>query len=246
VSLSGPVLYRSGGLCGAAGALLTGVLALLHPTRNWPGDPHAFLEMVAAATTWVPLHAGLIVGVGVMLPAFAALTISLRDTAGHALARLGLLIGALAIVLWGLVFGGEVGVKYLMDAGAEPAALAMAGHLRDAIETLFGVTIALSGLGTLLFGLAMVVTDRYPARAGSSAVLLGTALALLVGLPRILYGRGVVWWAIDIVDEIVFPLLMALTLLWILVLAVLLYREAEFLEQLPLSRTLEGNASEVP
>lgn len=221
-NMENQTLNRTGAICGSLGALVTLVSWGIHPDLT---DPAGYLPLVAGSPHFVGIHWGLIMGMVLMQFGLAAVTLTLRDQpapndAGR-WAQLGLYALLVGLVLWIGVFMTEVALKPLADGlRTDPTlasgALALSG-LQDA-----GATAAsfVYSLGVALLGIALLVSWRFPRWMGAIGLGLGAVTSLGVGLPRMFLGKSV--WT----EKIGSPVFGILTLVWVFLLGVMLWRMA--------------------
>ena len=214
-------LYRIGGLSAIAGAILTAIGNSLFPRAADPTDPAQVVQAMTSFGAFVVLNWITALGLLLILGGLAVLALSLRDSPGDGWARLAFYAAMVATALWVVLFAVSVGAKWLADAAARDPSLApVAKAMVFQVNGLFAGAVLVNWLDVFLFGLALLRADRYPVWLAWTAAVLGAATFLLAGLPLALSGVTAT------VDNVVFPLLATLTLVWLLALGVLLWRRA--------------------
>lgn len=225
-SASDGTLPRLGAVVGPLGVVSYFVATAFHPGHD-PGNLEAVLPEYAADAQWLAVHLAQFAGIALAAVALIALASSLMHGRGRgaALARLGLLAAVVALAVYAVNQAVDgVGIKFVADSyvGASPTARPGALLVADAIRHLeVGTTTFFElnlGVTLVLLGLAIGWSQTYPTWLGWVAIADGIgwiAVALLLG------ARGF--------DVSVSPLAMAVTYvvgLWIVALAVLLWRSA--------------------
>ena len=214
-------LYRIGGLSAIAGAILTAIGNALFPRASDPTDLSQVVQAMASYGPFVVLSWITALGLLLILGGLAVLALSLRDSPGEGWARLAFYTAIVATALWVVVFAVNVGASWLADAATRDASLTpVAKAMVFQVNGLFAAAVLVNWLDVFLFGVALLRTDRYPLWLAWTAVVLGGGTFLFAGLPLALSGVTAV------VDNVVFPILATLTLVWLLVLGVFLWRRA--------------------
>ena len=209
------------------GSALGLIANLLHPRTSEIGNVEAFLRRVAESTTWVGDHIGILFAVLLVLGGLTAIYRSLAAEPSAAWARLGF-VGAVvgAGVLFVLMGTDGIAMKGLAKAWAtapeteKAAALRVASAVAEINLALFSVFIILFfGATFILYGLAVLTSNAYPRWLGWVAVLAGLASAL-IGLNQAYRGPSV------LVTNVLFVIFSVILTLWVLVMAVILWRKA--------------------
>jgi hypothetical protein len=216
-------LYRAGAVCAILGALIAGAANGAHP--EVPSDPIAFIQRVADSDYWSAIHWGLLIGLVLMQIGFLAVKLTLRDDPtprdAGGWGRLGFHLLTVGLALWAGVVAAEVALDALADETAnDPALLGAARGLAALGDAGFTAAIIVYWLGIALVGLGVMQSTRYPRWLGAIGLLAGAVMSVGVGWCRAFGGPN--WWT----EDIGFPVLAILTLLWTLVLGVLLWRTA--------------------
>jgi hypothetical protein len=213
-------LNRTGAICASLGAIVMLVSWGIHPEL---AEPAKFLPIVAESSHFVGIHWGLIIGMVLMQLGLAALTLTLQeqpapnDAGGWAQSGFyALLVG---LVLWIGVFMTEVAFKPLADGLRTDPTLA-SGALALATLADVGATAAsfVYSLGIALLGIALLVSQRFPRWIGAFGLGLGTVTSLGLGFTRMFVGKSA--WT----EKIGSPIFGILTLVWVFVLGVMLWR----------------------
>ena len=176
-------LARNGAVAALVGAVLLFVSTLLHPLDSDPNDAPAAFAEYAASTHWVWIHLGQFVGLAALGIALVALAGTLEPGRAAAWGRIGLAGAAASIAAAAALQAVDgVALKVMVDRWA-----ATTGEARVlAYEAAFAVRQIEIGLGSLLsllfgftltiFGLAIVLTTRYPTWLGGIGVLGGLGM----------------------------------------------------------------------
>jgi hypothetical protein len=179
-------LARLGAVAAFAGAVLLLGFTLAHPAKSDPSDlPLAFAEYAADAF-WGATHLGQFMGFAVLATALAALAATFEPGLAAAWGRIGLALTAASIAVAAALQAVDgVALKMTVDRWA-----AATGDVRaHAYEAAFAVRQVeiglasllslLSGVTAIVFGLAMLLSARYPAWLGALGLLggLGSAAA---------------------------------------------------------------------
>lgn len=167
------VLARIGAVAAVIGAVFMFLSTMLHPAGSHPNDHRAAFTEYAADSFWVWSHLGQFIGVTGLAIALVALGTSLEAGRPAAWGRIGL-VGTAAFITVAAMLQAVDGValKMMVDHWA-----AATGESRtSAFEATFAVRqveigIAsffslLSGLTVSVFGLAMILSKRYPVWLG--------------------------------------------------------------------------------
>jgi hypothetical protein len=188
-----------------------------------PADLEATLPEYAANTNWEVVHIGQFLGYALVLVGLVALHRSIAEGRGAALARLGYVTAVVATAIYAVNQAVDgVAIKFVADEWVSAPAAEKADAFRVA-EAVRHIEIGLTSfaeltLGTafLLYGLAIALSDIYPKWLGWAAVA--------VGLGWIVLGLLVAYNGFTQAD--LGLLVSALMALWLLVLAVFLWRKA--------------------
>ena len=180
-------VFRLGGAAAVVGALLGMVGTLIH-TVTPIGDPEGVARVLAESEIWVPLHLAIVFGIALMLGGLVAIRHAIREGLADVLARFGLVaavsgatIGLVLVILDG-VAARQLAQAWAASPTAErDVALGLVhvnGTINLALASLFNFVFAASTFA--LFGLAVVLSDRFPRWLGWVAVLAGV-LSLVAG-----------------------------------------------------------------
>ena len=213
-------LHRTGAICASLGAVVTGVFYGVHPDL---ADPAGILAIVAGSSYFVDIHWGLIIGMVLMQLGLVAVTLVLQeqparnDAGGWSQSGLYALVVGLA--LWIGVFVTEVALKPLADGlRTDPTLTGGAQALAGLVEAGGTAATIVYWLGVALLGTALLVSKRFPRWMGIIGLVLGAVISLGIGLPRAFLGQSA--WT----EKIGFPIFATLTLVWVFVLGVMLWR----------------------
>lgn len=179
-------LARLGAVAALGGAVLLFVSTLLHPLGSDPNAPRAAFAEYAADSLWVWSHLGQFVGFVVLGMALVALAATFEPGRPAAWARIGLAgTASLIAVAAALQAVDGLALKAMVDRWANAT-----GEARVlAYESAFAVRQIEIGLASLLslvsgftltaFGVAILLSTRYPTWLGGLGLLggLGTAAA---------------------------------------------------------------------
>ncbi|HYF11444.1 MAG TPA: hypothetical protein VEC09_04005 [Actinomycetota bacterium] len=188
-------VVRLGAAAAIVGALLGAVGNLVHPVTPI-GDPEGVARVIAESGGWVPIHLAIVIGIVLMVGGLVAIREMIDGGLAGALARLGLVAG---------VVGGTIGLVLVILDGvaarqlAEEWAAAPAGqrttalglvHLNEtinfALASLFNLVFAAATF--ILFGLAVVLSPRFPGWLGWVAVAAGV-LSIGAGIVQAAVGE---------------------------------------------------------
>lgn len=225
-------LLRTGGLLAIIGALVAGVSQVIRPTASDPVHPepylHAILEFGLAGYVWDNI--GLLFGWLCITLGLVALAGTIRTGRQALWARFG---RALAVAGFALVTATTTvsGVALTKTAKAwdgatgngASAALDVFAAVWWIAHALFAaVVIVTFGLTTFAFGLALVESDRFPSILGVVTVVSGP---VAVGTGVLLMLEGIQTQLVPLLN-VLFPLVVVVTLLWVLVLGVVMWWNA--------------------
>lgn len=215
-------------MCAVVGPLLALAVNIVHPRPAWDevGEHETFLRLAAESDAWAVVHLGLVIAFILFLGAFAALTTSLEGRAGSGLARLGL-ASAFAATAVSVVQAsvdtaiGEVAEDWAAAAPGERAdVLRIGGALEDVDFVLLSVElIFFFGVTFVLYGLALLASERYPRWLGWIAIAGGCG-GIALGAVQAVQGEA------SGLTVIVLPAVAGVLSLWLLALGVLLWRDA--------------------
>jgi hypothetical protein len=207
------------------GVVIVAVANAVHPVNPRPDDQLQWIPICRATPSWNLIHWGL--GIGTLLLNTAVALVAHRlvgELAGaaSAAARAAVYLAVASIpVMMGLA-ATEVAVKDMLDrAAADPGAVAAVRPLVFLGSGLFGAFAITLWTGTLLFGLALAASARFPRWLGWIGALLGAWIVLAVGLPRAAWGPTA--WT----DGPAFDIAAVLTLAWLLAVAWFEWRHAK-------------------
>ena len=217
-------LLRTGAVLAIVGAIAFMVGQSIGPSVD-PDDTAAFLQDTAESTTSVAGYLLVFVGNALMVGALVALYRSITDGPGAALARLGFATALVALAVNAVWLGIQgMATKELAEAWVNAPAEEKAAAFRVA-EAVQHMVIGVASLGSvlygtaiLLYGLAVALSNIYPRWLGWVAVVVGVGTAV-AGLLLFLIG-------ISLGTLIPYALFSILSLLWVLVMGVLMWRRA--------------------
>jgi hypothetical protein len=179
-------LARLGAVAALGGALLLFVSTMLHPLDSDPNVPRAAFAEYAANSLWVWSHLGQFVGFAALGIALVALAATLEPGRAAAWARIGL-AGTAAIIATAAVLQAVDGValKIMVDrwASATGEARLLAFEAAFAVRQieigLASLLSLVSGFTLTVFGVAILLSTRYPTWLGGIGLLggLGTVAA---------------------------------------------------------------------
>ena len=177
-------LLRLGGMAAIVGSLLGMVGNLIHPATPI-NDPQGVASVIAASDGWTPVHLAIVVGIALMMGGLVAIRHAIPDGLAGALARFGMVagvvggaIGLLLVILDG-VAARQLSQEWVVaSADEQDVALALV-HANEtinfALASLFNLVFAAATF--ILFGLAMVFSDRFTSWLGWIAVAAGVLSA---------------------------------------------------------------------
>ena len=216
------LLLRIGAVSSILGVVTIFVADAFHGGHD-PANLEAALSEYAANANWEVVHIGQFLGYALVLGALVALYRSIGERRGAALAQLGFVTALVATATYAANQAVDgVAIKFVADEWVSAPASEKANALRVA-EAVRHVEIGLSsfselilGSALLLFGLAIALGDLYPRLLGWAAMAVGAgwvALGLLVARDGFTHLDLTMWVSV-------------LLALWVLVLAVFLWRKA--------------------
>jgi ABC-type multidrug transport system fused ATPase/permease subunit len=227
----GPWFSRIGAFCAIIGSVAAAVGNILHPVTP-RDDPVGVARVIAESDAWTLIHIVIILGLILMFLGLVAIGYTIRTGAGEALARLGVFAAAVGTTLGiATVILDGVGAKQLADqwSAAPESTKALALSLVSANETtnfaLAGMfNLSFAGVPFILLGLAVALSGVYPRWLGWLAAFAGLG-SVAAGLVQAFTGRPTV---ATLVLTIIGPTVISL---WVLIVGVLLYRQAGRLAQ---------------
>jgi len=176
-------LARFGGVAALGGALALFASTLMHPLDADPNAPRAAFAEYAADPVWVWSHLGQFTGLAMLGAALVALAATLEPGGAEAWGRIGV-VGAAAMVAVGAALQAVDGVA--LKIVVERWASAAGGDRASAFEAAFAVRQVEVGLASLLslvsgltlavFGVALILSARYPAWLGVVGLLGGLGM----------------------------------------------------------------------
>lgn len=223
-------ILRLGGVAAVVGALLGMVGNLVHPATPID-DQEGVARAIAESEIWVPVHLAIVLGIVLMLGALVAISHSIREGVAGALARFGLVaavtgatIGLVLVILDG-VAARQLAQEWAGSPASERDVALGLVHVNEtinlAVASLFNFTFAAATF--ILFGLAVVLSERYPRWLGWIAVLAGV-LSTIAGTIQAYVGEPT---GASRILTIVGPTVITL---WLLTMGILLLRDARDLE----------------
>lgn len=218
-------LARVGGVAALAGAVLLFVATLLHPLGSDPNVPPAAFAEYAADSLWVWSHLGQFVGIATLVTALVALAGALEPGPAAAWARIGLAGAAATLAVAAALQAVDgVALKVMVDRWAastgEARVLAYEGAfaVRQIEIGLASLLSLVSGLTLAAFGVAILLSTRYPAWLGG--------IGLLGGLGMVAAGAAQASTGFSDVAMTLSMLASTVLLLWSILTGVLLWRSA--------------------
>ena len=215
-------LLRIGAVSAALGVITLFVADAFHGGHD-PADLEATLPEYAANANWEVVHIGQFLGYALILISLVALYRSITEGRGVALARLGYVVVLLATAVYAVNQAVDgVAIKFVADEWVSASAAEQANAFRIA-QPVRHIEIGLSsyaelimGAALFLYGLAIALSDVYPKLLGWAAVVVGIGWVVL-GL--LVAHNG--FTQVDLTISV-----SVLLALWLLVLAVFLWRRA--------------------
>jgi hypothetical protein len=236
-------LLRIGAVLAMLGVIVFLASGMVHPSGADPGDSPAAFAEYAAHAPWKTVHLGQFVGSLLMLGALVALyyyvaAMSGQPAAAVALARLGVVGAAVSIAMVAMLQAVDgVALKRMVDlwAAAPPDEKAAAFFAAEGVRWIeVGINSYMRmifGLTVILYGLAIAVGIAFPRWLGWLGLVAGLAwvlAGLMVGysgfsLPTTILGLPP---TVSRSIAMVIGLLSFVHLVWLLILAVLMWRRA--------------------
>ena len=150
-------LQQIAGVALIAGALLTGVSNVLHPTTSDPNNMQEWIQKIAQASPgyWQGIHIGLAVGLWLLAAGTAGIQRSITSGAGEAWARLGFYGLMMGTTLWTVIFGIDgLGVPMVVNEWQKAAAADKAAMF-TAVTTLMTALNGLTFLAVIGYWLSL-------------------------------------------------------------------------------------------
>lgn len=217
-------LTRMGAVTAVGGALLLLVATLLHPLASDPNDPASAFAEYAQDSLWVWSHLGQFLGIAMLAMSLVALASTLESGPAAAWGRVGSTSAAVTIATAAALQAVDgVALKVLVDrwaaASTEARSLAFeAAFVVRQIEIGLAALLSLaSGLTLLVFGLAIVLSRRYPVWLGG--------LGLVAGLGQVVAGAAQATTGFSGSAMTLSMVASALLLVWGILAGVLMWRE---------------------
>src|SRR5215210_2013650 len=215
-------LLRIGAVSATFGVITLFVADAFHGGHD-PADLEATLPEYAANANWEIVHIGQFLGYALVLVGLVALHHSIAEGRGAALARLGYVTAVVATALYAVNQAVDgIAIKFVADDWVSAPAAEKADAFRVA-EAVRHIEIGLSsfaelalGAALLLYGLAIALSDVYPKWLGWAAVAVGIGWIVL----------GLLVAHNGFTQVTLTMLVSALLALWVVVLAVFLWRKA--------------------
>lgn len=216
---------RAGAASLVLGVLLTLAFTLVHPSRVDPADSAAVFAEYAESDAWLTVHLGQLIGTLLVLAGLIVLFVQALDHARlRVVAWAGIASAVIAAVIIGILQAVDgVSLKRMADlyaeGGADPASAAFfaAEAVRWVEVGINAVYRMFLGVTTLLAGVLIVMGATYPRWFG----WVGAGLAVIAWIVR-----GVVVWYTGFTNLGIVALPSPLAALWLLALAVLMWRTA--------------------
>jgi hypothetical protein len=176
-------MARIGAAAALLGASFLFVSTLLHPLSADPNDASAAFAEYAASSGWVWIHLGQFVGLALVGLALVALADTIEEGRAAAWARLGLAGAAASMAVAATLQAVDgIALKVMVDRWAAAGAdvrgqLFEAGFAVRQIEIGLGALLSvLSGVTLCVYGLALIVSRRYPGWIGWAGLLDGAGV----------------------------------------------------------------------
>jgi hypothetical protein len=222
------LLYMLGGAMAIGGALMEFVGNALHPrSTDYYGDPAAWLDNATQRSVWFPSHVLILLGSILLIGGFVGLSRSLMGRPGHGVGQLALanaLIGLTLIIVTAAIDGLAVAsLDEVWNAGSAPspdARLVASILYHTVFSLLYAFEITLFGLAPIFYGVAILLGGTYAAWLGWAGILIGASVVLSAVLAMF----GV---ATEFLDAYVWTVVASLFVLWVLLMAVSLWRKAQ-------------------
>ena len=215
-------LLRIGAVSAPFGVITLVVADAFHGGHD-PADLEAVLPEYAANANWEVVHIGQFLGYVLVLVGLVALHRSIAEGRGAVLARLGYVSAVVATAIYAVNQAVDgVAVKFVADEWLSAPAAEKADALRVA-EAVRHIEIGLSSFAELTLGVALLLCGLAIALSGAYPGWLGWA-GVAVGIGWIVLGLLV---AHNGFTQVTLTMLVSALLgLWLLVLAVFLWRKA--------------------
>jgi hypothetical protein len=219
------VFARIGAGAAFLGALFLLISTFLHPSGSHPNEHHAAFAEYAADSFWIWSHLGQFLGFAGLAVALGALALTFEAGRPAAWGRVGL-IGTLTLLAVAAVLQAVDGIalKVMVDHWAattgdvQSAAFEATYAVRQVEIGLASFLSLVSGLTMLVFGVAIVLSKRYPTWLGGLA-LVGGLGAIAGGLAQAVGGFS------DLAMALSMPASLVL-IVWAITTGVLMWRLA--------------------
>ena len=215
-------MLRIGAVSAIVGVVTLFVADAFHGGHD-PANLGAILPEYAANANWEIVHIGQFLGFALVLVVLVALQHSIAEGRGAALARLGYVTAVVATATYAANQGVDgVAIKFVADewvsapAAENADASRVAGAVRHIEIGLSSFAQLTLGAALLLYGLAIAFSDVYPKWLGWAAAAVGVGWIVL----------GLLVAHNGFTQVPLTTLLSALLSLWVVVLAVFLWRRA--------------------
>ena len=199
------------------------VSTLLHPLGADPSDAPAAFAEYAASSGWVWIHLGQFLGLALVGLALVALAGTIEEGPAAAWARVGLPGAAASMAVSATLQAVDgVALKLMVDRWAAAGAdvrgpLFEAGFAVRPIETGLGALLSVvSGVTLCVYGLALIISRRYPAWIGWAGLLDGAGVTA-AGAAQAKVGCAEPAMTMSMVGS-------SGMLLWLVIIAVLMWR----------------------
>ena len=223
-------LARLGAVATVVGTVLFLTATLMHPMESEPNDAAAAFAEYAADSLWVWSHLAQFAGVAVLTIALVALAGTLEPGRPAAWGRVGL-VGAAATLAAAAALQAVDGValKIMVDrlaassGDARPLAFEAAFAVRQIEVGLASLLSVLFGFTASVFGIATLLSSRYPVWLGLIGLLVGIGL-VAAGAAEARTGFSGLGMTLSMLASFVL-------LIWFILLAVLMWRLAPRLDE---------------
>ena len=221
-------LARVGAVAAITGAVMLFIATSLHPTSADPNMPSAAFAEYAADRQWVASHLGQFLGIALLGVSLVALAASMEAGSPAAWGRIGVAGTAASVAAAAALQAVDgVALKTMVnrwaEATGEARALAFEGtfavrQVEIGLASLLGV---LFGLTIMVFGIAMILSRRFPTWLGGLG-LVGGLTTLAAGVAQAYTGFSPLAMTLSMPAS-------ALLLLWAVFNCALLWRLAPML-----------------
>ena len=221
-------LFRVGGAVAVIGAVMAVIGNVAHPREKASnlGHPAPYVKVITGSDIWLLAHIDLILVSLFFLGGWVALTRALHGSPGEGLARIGLAFAivdtamhTVTLTIDGVVMKSAADAVVQASAGGQTPGLEGFSALFYLLFGLFHAWVVVWGGTFMFFGLAVLVSRRFPTWLGYVALVGGIGLSI-VGMVDL--SRGVS----EITFLILFPWLAGTLSVWVATIGIHLWRDA--------------------